>query len=109
MSQLSDKVGKLVPFGLVKGYSESGVAVLFVSLGAPFRAVLYTWHTGHTEKKSVNKGQMILVGEYACNTGNIVVIHESQQMLSAVSAPALTAELVFQRVAYLKHIHAVEA
>ena len=61
----ADMLCKLVLLGLVKAWSESRVAVLLIRLCSPFAAVLYTRYARHSEKKSINKGQMLGLCENA--------------------------------------------
>ena len=104
-----DKVGKLVPLGSLKARTERGVAVFLLRLSAPLAAVINAGNTRHTEKHGVNERQMLRLGEYRSHAGNIVIINKTEQVQPAELAPVLGTETVFQRMAYLEHIHAVEA
>ena len=109
LSKPCNQRGQFIEFRLVEAGTQCRVAVLFVAVNAPFAAVVYARDTGHPEQQRIDQRQMGRIGENACDAGHIVIVGKIEQMQTAVHAPLLRAEAVFERVADLKEVHRIEA
>ena len=52
---------------------------------------------------------MMLIGQIAGNTADIVIVYKAEQMFATIKCPVFGTKLTQERVYDLKHIHGVEA
>ena len=102
-----DGVGQRVPLRRVERGAQRVVALLLVSLRAPFAAVIDARNARHAEEQRVDEGQMAAVLEDGRDARHIMVVDEREQMPAAVQRPVFRAELAQQGVRDLEQIVAV--
>ena len=102
-----DGVGQRVPLRRVERGAQRVVALLLVSLRAPFAAVIDARNARHAEEQRVDEGQMAAVLEDGRDARHIMVVDEREQMFAAVQRPVFRAELAQQGVGDLEQIVAV--
>ena len=107
--ELADPVRQFVPFRLLIAQSQGRIALFFSACCAPLASIVYTRETLHTKRKSINKRQMVLIRQDACDSCHIMIIDEGQVMLSFLSSPFFWSKLLHETVNDLEHVHAVEA